>query len=281
MSNEIARHLRAHGHVATQIPTRLEPTEDWLDPALAGADVMVVVGGDGAVRMAADAAIRTGVPLHHLPLGTENLFAREFGSTRRTEDLLAAIEAGRIEPVDAATVNGETFLLMASMGFDADVVHDLAARRTGAITHLSYLPPIVRRAVRWRGPSFDVTIDDEPLVAGVRGTVVVANCRQYGGRLDPAGDASMSDGLLDVVVLPAAAAPGMVRRAIGCRLRLNRRAGAVPRGRGRRIDIRCSPASRVQVDGDPFGPVGRCTDRLECVVRPGVLPVLASARPVR
>lgn len=277
MAGELARALRTGGHAAVQIATRLQPTEQWLDPALEGADAMVVVGGDGAVRMAADAAIRTGVPLHHLPMGTENLFAREFRSTRRPADLLAALEAGRVQWVDVATINGETVVLMASMGFDADVVHDLAARRTGAITHLSYAAPIVRRALRWRAPVLDVVVDGEPLVTGVRGTVIIANCRQYGGRLDPAPDASMTDGRLDVVVLPSRSGVGLVRHAAACRLRLNRRAAGVPRARGTRIQVHSDPAARLQVDGDEARPVGSTHEHLDCVVRPGVLPVLLSA----
>jgi diacylglycerol kinase family enzyme len=292
MAGEAAAALRARGHSARRIPTRLEPTEDWLDPELEGADAMVVVGGDGAVRLASDAAIRTGVPLHHLPLGTENLFAREMGSTRRPRDLVAAVESGRVQRVDAASfeVAGgdergddaggddatppETFLLMASLGIDSEVVHDLAERRTGSITHLSYARPIARQALTWRAPAVDVVVDGEPLVHGARGTVIVANCRQYGGRLDPIRDASMTDGRLDVVVLPGRTAIGMSVRALQCRLRLAGRSRRLPRGRGRTIEVRCSPASRVQVDGDPAVAVGRAVERLTCRVRPDALPVL-------
>ncbi len=294
MAGEAAAALRARGHSARRIPTRLEPTEDWLDPELEGADAMIVVGGDGAVRLASDAAIRTGVPLHHLPLGTENLFAREFGSSRRPRDLLAAVESGRVQRVDAASFEfagggggeggdgaggdeaapPETFLLMASLGIDAEVVHDLAEHRTGAITHLSYAVPIVRQALLWRAPAVDVLVDGEPLVRGARGTVIVANCRQYGGRLDPIRDASMTDGRLDVVVLPGRTAVGMAVRALQCRLRLAGRSRRLPRGRGRTIEVRCSPASRVQVDGDPAVAVGRTVAQLTCRVHPEALPVL-------
>ena len=106
MAAEAAAVLRARGHRAERIPTRLEPTREWLDPAIEGADAMIVVGGDGAVRMVADGAIRTGLPLHHLPLGTENLFAREFRSTRRPEDLVAAVERAAVIRVDAAAFEG-------------------------------------------------------------------------------------------------------------------------------------------------------------------------------
>ena len=63
--------------------------------------------------------------------------------TRSAPALLAALEARRILEVDVGLANDHPFLLMASVGFDADVVHDLAARRGNSISHLSYLPPII------------------------------------------------------------------------------------------------------------------------------------------
>ncbi|MHC4811240.1 MAG: diacylglycerol/lipid kinase family protein, partial [Planctomycetota bacterium] len=198
------------------------------------------------------------------------------------EDLIAAVERAEVVRVDAAAfeggpLDGRLFLLMASIGFDADVVHDLTARRRGAITHLSYAAPILRRAVAWRGPELEVRVDGRPLVSGVRGTLVIANCRQYGGRLDPAPEASMVDGRLDVVFLPARTGLGMAGRAVGCRLRIARG----PRGRGREVEVRCRPASRVQTDGDPAGPVDERLDVIRCVVRPAAVPVLAPPARVR
>lgn len=87
----------------------------------------------------------------------------------------------------------------------------------------------------------------------------------------------MNDGRLDAVFLPARTALGMARRAIGCRLRF----GRVPRARGREVEVRCRPASRVQVDGDPAGPVDERFDLIRCVVRPAAVPVLASPGGVR
>src|SRR5262245_65799244 len=87
-----AEQLRSAGHVVQVEPTRLEAPKQWLDGLLAGVQLLVVSGGDGAVRLAAGSAHRTGVPLYQIPRGTENLFAREFGMDRRPTTLLRALE---------------------------------------------------------------------------------------------------------------------------------------------------------------------------------------------
>ena len=175
------------------------------------ADGLIVIGGDGTVHSCAAAAARTGTPLYHFPTGTENLFAREFGMDRRLETVRAAIEnlkrhelAGRPMPrVDLARCNGRTFLLMASVGIDANIVHRLCRNRVGRITHLSYAPHILAELVRpWSRP-LTITVDGVRIVDRQRGMVVVANSRQYAMRMDPARRADMADGKLDVVFFPA------------------------------------------------------------------------------
>ncbi len=121
--------------------------------------MLVVVGGDGAMRLAAASAVRTGTPVYHYPLGTENLFSREFGMSASPAALLDALRSLRVEHVDVGVANGRTFLLMVSMGYDAEVIHDLSARRGGGISHLSYLGPLVRQLRRWRPPELTVRAD--------------------------------------------------------------------------------------------------------------------------
>ena len=54
-------------------------------------DAAVIVGGDGAMRLAAEPAAEAGVPLYHCPAGTENLVARYLGATNDPAGIVAAI----------------------------------------------------------------------------------------------------------------------------------------------------------------------------------------------
>ena len=240
----------------------------------------MVVGGDGAVRSAADAAIGNRTPLYHVPFGTVNLFAREFAMSGRPQRLLGALRDYRVRWVDAALAGGRRFLLMASVGFDAQVVHDLARGRGASISRLSYLGPMARQMRRWRPPKLAVTVDGAPLDLAEPGMVVVANCRRYMWGLNPAARADMTDGKLDVVYLPVRGKADLLGWMGRC---LRGRHLADPRlvhclGSSVRID--CDEAQSVQLDGDPSpDAAGGEAGALEIEVQPGVLPVLLPPRP--
>ena len=267
--------LGTRGFDATFLETSLEPAQQWLDPALGAADVVVVCGGDGAVRLVAPSAARTDTALYHMPMGTENLFAREFESTPSVDALIAALERAETKHVDLGRVNDHAFTLMGSVGFDAEVVHALAERRTGSISHWTYVMPMISTAMRWRSPVYDIEVDGTAVGSGVRGVVIVANCRQYGGRLDPAADASMADGELDVILLPAKTAVGIGRMAVAARRRRLPKTRGVIIGRGTSVRVTSDRAIRMQLDGDP-APFP-ASDSFHFSVEPAVLPVLCSA----
>jgi diacylglycerol kinase (ATP) len=250
----VARSLReplaGAGHDVSLMETRTDPPASWLLPALAGVDLLVVAGGDGAMRLAGGPAADSATPVYHFPVGTENLFSREFGMDRSVPRLLRAIGRRETRVVDVGRVGEETFLLMISVGFDADVVIDLASRRKGGITHLSYVGPIVRQMLRWRPPRLTIDVDGTRLVDDRPGFVVVANARQYARRLDPARNASMTDGLLDVAFFPTAGVRSLPRWALACRLGRQMNDPRLVSGRGRAVVLRSDPPRWYQIDGD-------------------------------
>ena len=266
--------LRGAGYETQLAPTRAEAGGD-LPARLGDARGLVVVGGDGAVRSAADAAIGSRTPLYHVPFGTVNLFAREFAMTGRPQRLLGALRDHRVRWVDAALAGGRRFLLMASVGFDAQVVHDLARRRGASISRLSYLGPLVRQMRRWRPPKLAVTVDGAPLDLPGAGMLVVANCRRYMWGLNPAARADMTDGKLDVVFLPIRGKADLLGWMGRC---LRGRHLADPRlvhclGSSVRID--CDEPQPVQLDGDPSPDVvGGGSGALHVEIQSAVLPVL-------
>ena len=263
--------LRDAGHEVEILHTRIEPPDRWLTEPARGADLLVVLGGDGAVRLAAGPAGAAGTPIYHLPYGTENLFARQWGKGRSVDELLRAVEHGRTVRIDMGRAAAEPFLLMVSIGIDADVVADLAAHRRGAITHLSYAMPILRQVIGGKPPVLDVVVDGTPVVEATRGCVVVGNSRQYARRFDPAMRADMSDGLLDVVFFPAGGVLSMIRWAYKSRRRTHVKDANLVYERGASVQIRTDRPAHFQVDGD-VGPAP-CTE-LRVRIEPSVVEVL-------
>jgi diacylglycerol kinase family enzyme len=278
-ADRLRSELAGRGVAVTAVETRPAAAADWMGGALDGAHAVVVVGGDGAVRLVAPAAAARSVPLWHAPTGTENLFARAFGMRADAGAIVGALEAGRMRALDLGQANGEPFVLMASIGFDADVVHELAAVRRGAISHLSYAAPILRVARRWTPPRVRWRVDGEQEELG-EGMVVIGNLPNYGVGLNPAASAVPDDGELDAVFLPARSALELAAWVPLLRLGLHQRHPKLRERRGRVIEVDCEPGSRVQLDGDAVhGSDGLVA--LRATVDPGRLPVLLSAAAAR
>lgn len=246
--------LELEGWIIDMVPTERAPASAWLAPCLRGKDAVVVVGGDGAVRLVAPEAARAGVPLWHVPCGTENLFARAFGMSRSAADLSAALRRRATREIDLAAVEREggtrdDFVIMASVGFDAAVVHALAATRRGGITHLSYARPIIASLGAWRPSRIAWTVDGEQEELG-EGMVVVGNLPNYGARLNPAAGAVCDDGELDAVFIPARASLDLLPWVPLLWTGLHRRHPLLRERRGRRIELLLSPQAELQLDGD-------------------------------
>jgi len=286
--------LRADGHEVVELA--VGESHARLAEELAGAGALLLAGGDGTVHKTLAEVEAANVPVYHVPCGNENLFAREFGMTREVETVRRAIAGGRVERLDVGIVreaigDGHAefpFLLMCGVGPDAGVIERLTALRTDATGHLAYLEPVAREILSPRLPLLTVDVDGNRVVDERRGMLVVANCRQYGFRLDPAERASMTDGLLDVVFLPCRTSLGALWWCL--RLRTGWRGAGRGYWQGREVMVHAGRGAVFQLDGDAprwqlaHGPAqtrrthlpGSAADglSLRITVRPGALPAL-------
>lgn len=164
---------------------------------------VIAAGGDGTVGMVVNHT-PPGTPLAVLPLGTENLLARQLSLSADAAGLCRLVEEGCCVTLDAGQAGGRVFSLMAGCGFDADVVQRLHSQRKGNIRHLSYAKPILDAIRNYQYPELRVSYAF-PGEAGGELTeqitarwVFVVNLPRYAGGLSFAPDASATDGLLDV-----------------------------------------------------------------------------------
>ena len=264
------------GHEVTLVHTSLEPVRSWLDPVLETVDLVLAAGGDGTVRMVAESACRTETPLYQVPMGTENLFARTLGMRADHGMIIDAIEGWRVDRLDMIDVGGSRGLLMVGFGFDAAVVCDLAARRSGPISHWTYLPIVLRQWWRWRAASMQVAVDGRVIATDHAGLCFICNSREYGGGFNPAPDASMQDGLLDLVLLPARSRLGILRWMLKAFRGRHLEDAQAIHVQGHSIEVSSVTEMHWQIDGDPPGDLSS-VDHLELRVIPDSLPVLMPA----
>ncbi|MCL1897701.1 MAG: NAD(+)/NADH kinase [Micrococcales bacterium] len=172
--------------------------------------VAVAAGGDGTVRAVAGALAGTKVPLGIVPMGTANLLARNLklplNSAQAALDQALSghertIDVGRVSTWDAAgtpVLRAEVFLVIAGLGFDAEMVGSTAPKlkaRLGwpayiisGINHLSAKPVKVR-----------LTQGNTQRGVYAR-SVMFGNCGMLPAHLTLVPDADLSDGLLDLAM---------------------------------------------------------------------------------
>ena len=225
---------------------------------------VIAIGGDGTLRSVADrvsseyrAVDRPMPPMLVMPLGTANLMGRHLGiawSDRRMEaEVAAVIRARKIVELDAARANGALFLLMAGVGFDAHVVHELARVRTGPITMASYALPAAMSVKAYDYPPLTVSVDGVRVADRVPGFAFVGNIAEYGTGFPILPHARPDDEVLDVCVLPCRAPTDLVhlflKAAAGEHLGME----GVVYLKGKHVRIESAETVPVQLDGDSAG----------------------------
>ena len=97
--------------------------------ALANNGVVVAAGGDGTINAVAGAVIESAAagaqcPFGVIPQGTFNYFGRAHGISQDTDLAARALISARAEPVQVGLVNGEVFLVNASVGLYPQLLED-------------------------------------------------------------------------------------------------------------------------------------------------------------
>lgn len=244
-----------------------------------GAAVVLVAGGDGTLRVAAEELHEAGIPLALVPTGTGNLYARNLGV--RLNDVAGAVHRafhGDDRRVDIAfaeltsaegTTTEHAFLVMAGIGLDANMAANTNARLKKRFGWVAYSDPIARSVIGNRRIDVRYRLDDAPEQRMRANTVIVGNCGTLtaGMLLLPA--AKPDDGVLDAVAFRPDGALGWTR--VGYGLSMNRfhhrtrfgrlLAWFLPASRAlryttaRRLAMTLDEPQQIQLDGDPFGTV--------------------------
>ncbi len=260
--------LRAEGITVEALTTKAAG-EAWRMAADAPgrADAVVAVGGDGTVCEVANGLTGSHVPLIIWPTGTENLVAKSLGFKPDVDLVATCVLRGQNRPLDVGIANGRSFLVVAGVGFDAEVVQRLVRYRRGHITHLSYAGPIWRTFWEHRFPAVKVFNEGRVFWEG-RGLVFLGNMARYALGLPVVRDARPDDGLLDLCIFSCRQRRQLVAHSIRTLLKRHVEHPDVRYARVRQVRIESSEPVPVELDGDPAGMLP-----LDVPIRPGAVRV--------
>lgn len=164
--------------------------------------IVVAAGGDGTLNAVARAAHAAGRPFGVIPQGTFNYFAREHGIPTDAREATAALLRAQPQPVQVGEVNGQLFLVNASLGLYPQSLQDREALKERWGRHrLVALGAALRTLLRGIHP-WRVRLRHDGEEEALRlATVFVGNNRLQLQQLGLAEAGALDDGRLAAVLL--------------------------------------------------------------------------------
>jgi YegS/Rv2252/BmrU family lipid kinase len=180
-----------------------------------GEEVVAVYGGDGTVMEAAAGLMGSETPLAILPGGTANVTSIELGIPGKLDQAAALLcEAARsFRWVDMGMIGDRIFLGHVGIGLEANM-HETADRQMkDQLGFLAYPVAAVQALRELPMSHYKLTLDGRPVeIDGVNCMVTnLGNIGVLGATL--ASNISVSDGLLDVIVIRSADVVALARAA--------------------------------------------------------------------
>ncbi len=265
-------------------PLFYETTVDELGDGLAreaigaGADAVLVAGGDGTVRAVSEAMAGSEVPLTIVPSGTGNLLARNLQlPLADPEAMIAATFDGDVRAIDVGfaemvRTDGEreerAFVVMGGMGLDAAMIANTNGDLKKKVGWVAYVDGAARSLVKAKPFPIMYQVAGHRMYRAQVQSVLFANCGSLPAGLELIPEASVADGQLDIAIFQPKTAFGwlavwrrlawdnsVLRRFRAGRriLRLRTKDNSIRYARGTGIQIAAGAATPVQLDGDEFG----------------------------
>jgi YegS/Rv2252/BmrU family lipid kinase len=163
-----------------------------------GVDIVVAIGGDGTVNEVARAIVHSNTALGIMPCGSGNGLARHLLLPMNLKKSIEILNRCEIHELDYGIINGHAFFCTCGMGFDAFVSQKFAeAGKRGPIT---YVENVLREGLKYKPETYEIQ-DEQGTTRAKAFLISCANASQYGNNAYIAPQASMSDGLLDVIIM--------------------------------------------------------------------------------
>lgn len=261
LAEAVAGALKARGCTVDLQQTTKGGDAKRLAADSAGCAAIAATGGDGTVNEVLNGLPADGAPaLAMIPSGTANVLAKELKLSRNPDELARVLGEGSAAAWDLGVerVAGRRFLLFASAGYDAHVVHIFHAARTGPIRMWQYLWWGLKSILAYDVPKISVELDGNK-VADDAAWVLVSQVSNYGGPLILTPGAKPGRGTFEVMVQRGRGRWNVVRlfwsALLGWLIGWKARPGDVSFHPAKRIKLSSADGRPVplQVDGDPGG----------------------------
>lgn len=159
---------------------------------------VVIAGGDGTVSQVVKSLMAFEVNFGIIPCGSGNGLAFAAKIPKQPAKALEIIFSGKPVPTDGFFLNDHFACMLCGLGFDAKVAYDFARQPKRGLA--TYVKQVVKNFFNARPYQFNISIKGKNFSTEAY-FISVANSNQFGNNFTIAPGASLSDGLLDIVIV--------------------------------------------------------------------------------
>lgn len=166
-----------------------------------GTTMVVAVGGDGTVNMAAQGLVGSETILGVIPTGSGNGFARNVGIPLRIEKAMALLKEPDIARIDVGSVGDRIFLVTCGIGWEAVIATVFEGSKIRGV--LPYATAALSTFLQYEPQQVEITAEPGNWhYSGHPMMLSVANMREFGVNVTISPEANSGDGLLDICMIP-------------------------------------------------------------------------------
>jgi YegS/Rv2252/BmrU family lipid kinase len=159
---------------------------------------VIIAGGDGTVSQVVSSLINCDVNFGIIPCGSGNGLAYTAKIPKQPAKALDIIFNGKSAPIDGFYINNQFACMLCGLGFDAKVAHDFSLQPKRGLT--TYVKQVIRNF--FSAKAFLFELENKEIKFRISAFFIcIANSNQFGNNFTIAPKASLSDGLLDVVIV--------------------------------------------------------------------------------
>ena len=223
-----------------------------------GCEMIVAAGGDGTLNEVVNGIGESGarVRLGLIPLGTGNDFARTLGLPTDLDQAIGVIAAGHTRAIDLVRVTSDRvryFVNVSAGGFSGLVDEKLTRKMKKTWGPLAYLRCAVAALPELRAYRTKVALGQRKGFCLSLYNVVIANGRYVGGGTLIAPEASIDDGLLDIILIQERSAAELALLAAQVALGNHLSSDAIVFRRAAKVTVNSKPGMWFNVDGELVG----------------------------
>jgi diacylglycerol kinase (ATP) len=159
---------------------------------------VIIAGGDGTVSQVVSSLMDCHVNFGIIPCGSGNGLAYTAKIPASPAKALDIIFTGTPAAIDGFYINHQFACMLCGLGFDAKVAHDFARQPKRGLA--TYIKQVIRNFFSAKTYSFELTVDGKTFTTDAY-FISIANSNQFGNNFTIAPRASLTDGLLDIVIV--------------------------------------------------------------------------------